>query len=112
MTEQELIESFHAHVYFDASTIDQARKLCESAQSKFELTMGRMHEKPVGPHPCWSCQLAFAPQVFGELVPWLAAHRNGLVVFIHPNTGDDLKDHTAHAIWMEAALQLNLEIFN
>ena len=112
MTDQDPIESFHAHVYFDASTVDQARQLCESAQSKFHLTMGRMHERPVGPHPCWSCQLAFAPPVFGELIPWLATHREGLVVFIHPNTGDDLKDHTEHAIWMETVLELNLEVFN
>ena len=103
------IKDFHAHVYFDESSKDQAKALCEAAESKFDLTMGRMHERPVGPHPCWSCQLAFVPRVFGELIPWLALHRNGLVVFIHPNTGDDLKDHTEHAIWMEAALELNLE---
>ncbi|WP_252362782.1 DOPA 4,5-dioxygenase family protein, partial [Escherichia coli] len=41
--------------------------------------MGRVHERPVGPHPDWSCQLAFAPEVFGELVPWLAIHRQDLV---------------------------------
>ncbi len=111
MTKQKIIESFHAHVYFDESTMEQARQLCETAQSKFDLTMGHMHERPVGPHPRWSCQLAFAPQVFGEVIPWLATHRNGLVVFIHTNTGDDLKDHTEHAMWMEAALELNLEIF-
>jgi len=49
------IKGYHAHVYFDASTIDQARALCEQAAQLFPLKMGRVHERPVGPHPDWSC---------------------------------------------------------
>ena len=112
MATQTTIKDFHAHVYCDHSTIEQARALCESAQANFNLVMGRMHERPVGPHPRWSCQLAFGPEVFGELIPWLSLHRQGLVIFIHPNTGDDLKDHTEHAMWMEQALALNLDCFD
>lgn len=43
------IKGYHAHIYFDASTIDQARKLCESAAAIFPVRMGRLHERPVGP---------------------------------------------------------------
>lgn len=77
------ISGYHAHVYFDASTIGQARALCEQATQLFALKMGRVHERPVGPHPDWSCQLAFEPQVLGDVLPWLALNRNGLVVFLH-----------------------------
>lgn len=105
------IKGYHAHVYFDASTIDQARALCEQAAQLFDLKMGRVHERPVGPHPDWSCQLAFAPEVFAQLVPWLALNRRGLVVFLHPDTGDDLLDHTDHAIWMGAMRPLDLTGF-
>ena len=63
------IQGFHAHVYFDAQSIERARALCEEAARRFPLKMGRVHERPVGPHPDWSCQLAFVPEVFGELVP-------------------------------------------
>ena len=73
--------------------------------------MGRFHEKPVGPHPCWSYQVAFRPEDFDQLVPWLALNRGGLVVFIHPNTGDDLVDHRDRAIWLGEKLDLKLEIF-
>lgn len=103
------ISSFHAHVYFDAETIEQARGLCSTAAEKFDVEMGRVHERPVGPHPMWSCQLAFAPERFGEVIPWLALNRGGLTVFIHPNTGDDIPDHTDHAMWMGAMLPLNLD---
>ena len=105
------LEGFHAHVYFDESTIDQARRLCEAARDEFPLRMGRVHERLVGPHPRWSCQLAFEPLEFGKIIPWLAMNRSGLVVFIHPETGDAMKDHTEHAIWMGEMLPLSLEIF-
>lgn len=105
------IKGYHAHVYFDASTIDLARALCEQAAQLFDLKMGRVHERPVGPHPDWSCQLAFAPEVFAQVVPWLALNRRGLVVFLHPDTGDDLQDHTDHAIWMGAMRPLDLTGF-
>jgi DOPA 4,5-dioxygenase len=106
------ITGYHAHIYFDAATLAQAQALCEEAARRFPLTMGRVHQRPVGPHPDWSCQLAFETPVFGELIPWLAMHREGLVVFIHPLTGDDLLDHRDHAIWMGAVRPLKLSIFS
>ncbi len=110
MSEQQAT-GFHAHVYFSEETFEQARDLCEAASDRFAVTMGRMHKKPVGPHPVWSCQLAFAPDQFGAVIPWLALNRDGLVIFIHPETGDHLADHTRHALWMGQMLPLNLEIF-
>ena len=104
------IHGFHAHVYFDASTVDQARALCLAAAAQFPLKMGRVHEKPVGPHPDWSCQLAFRPDVFGALIPWLAMHRAGLVVFVHPISNNDLVDHRDRAMWMGAVRPLDLRV--
>ena len=103
------ITGYHAHVYFYADTRDEARAIREAVEARFEMRMGRWHEKPVGPHPCWSYQIAFAPEQFAEVVPWLALNRRGLIVFIHPETGDDLADHTKHAIWMGDRQELELE---
>lgn len=105
------IQSYHAHIYFDADTRDQARSLCEAARDQFGVEMGRVHERPVGPHPCWSCQLAFEPGTFADVVPWLALNRDGLVVFVHPETGNELADHTDHAMWMGAKMELDTSIF-
>ena len=105
------ITGFHAHVYFDEGSVEQARSLCEAAVARFGVSMGRMHERNVGPHPRWSCQLAFPPEQFGEVVPWLALERDGLTIFIHPETGDDLRDHRDRAIWMGEMLPLNLGMF-
>ncbi len=103
-------DKYHAHVYFDEETIALASRLCREAGERFGLQVGRLHRRPVGPHPSWSCQLVFDRSRFDRLIPWLDAHRNGLTVLVHPVTGDDLADHTIHAAWLggEAALDLSL----
>lgn len=109
--ENDVIRSFHAHVYFDASSVGKATELCKVAAEKFGVVMGRVHEKNVGPHPMWSCQLGASPTQFAELLPWLAMNRNGLIVFSHPETGDELRDHRDHGIWLGTGLEMNLSIF-
>ncbi|GAB5470411.1 MAG: DOPA 4,5-dioxygenase family protein [Rhodospirillales bacterium] len=110
-SEEASVRGFHAHVYFSQETQAQAQRLCEQARDRFGLDMGRMHAKPVGPHPVWSCRLAFGPEKSGAVLTWLALNREGLTVFVHPETGDDLADHSRHAIWMGQMLPLKLEIF-
>lgn len=106
------IQGYHAHVYFDAASVDQARTLCEAAAERFGVQMGRMHERCVGPHPMWSCQLGASPEQFAQLLPWLALNRDGLIVFAHPETGQHLEDHRDHAIWLGTGLDLDLSIFS
>lgn len=104
------ISSWHAHVYFEPSSRDAAwalRAIIESALAgQFEL--GRFHEKPVGPHPMWSYQLAFPAVHFSRVVGWLALNHGALDVFLHPNTGDALRDHRDSALWLGRSHTLNL----
>ncbi len=106
------ISGYHAHVYFDAATLEQARQLCEGAADLFSIKMGTLHQKAVGPHPRWSCQLTFTPQQFASVVPWLALHREGLSVLVHPQSGDDLRDHRDYPIWMGRVEPLDLSRFS
>ena len=55
-------------------------------------------------------QVAFAPEEFGRLVPWLMLNRGGLDVLVHPQTGDAYADHTEHASWLGAQLPLRLDV--
>jgi DOPA 4,5-dioxygenase len=48
------------------------------------------------------------PQQFGEFAQWLALNRNGLTIFAHTSTGDDLPDHTDHAIWFGPSEEIDL----
>lgn len=108
---QNLHAHYHAHVYFDQATVEQARALCSEAAARFAVAMGRVHEKLVGPHPRWSCQLAFDAAQFDGLVPWLDAHRGGLTVLVHADTGNDLEDHSTYASWLGTPAQLDLSHF-
>ncbi len=104
-----VIESYHAHVYFDAETTEKARALRERIEASFDIDMGRFHEKPVGPHPMWSYQVAFKPEQLQDLLPWLVLNRDGLIVFVHAQTGDDMADHTDHVVWLGDSQPLKLE---
>ena len=105
-----LIQSWHAHVYFDAGSRDAAWAFREAIVQHFgaKIEMGRFHERPVGPHPQWSYQIAFAPGKFAEVVGWLALNHGQLDVFLHPNTGDQLSDHRDCAVWIGKAYALDL----
>ena len=107
-------ESWHAHVYFDGASRDAAWALRGLIETRFAgaMEMGRFHERPVGPHPMWSYQLAFAPERLGEILSWLVLNHGALTVFVHPNTGNGLIDHRDRAIWIGASQDLNLSIFD
>ena len=105
------IQAYHAHVYFDADTTETARSLRVAIEENFDIEMGRFHERPVGPHPKNSYQVAFRPELFGTFIPWLALNRDGLTVFVHAETGEELADHTKHVIWLGPSEELKTSIF-
>jgi aromatic ring-cleaving dioxygenase len=102
------IENFHAHVYYDADTRKRAEGLCKAAGKKFGVKVGRMHDNPVGPHPRGSCQLTVGNDQLAEVIPWLILNRNQLTVFAHAQTGNALKDHTEHVLWLGPSEELKL----
>ena len=105
-----IITSWHAHVYFEASSREAAWALRETVEAALAgwMEMGRFHEKPVGPHPMWSYQLAFPAENFSHVVGWLALNHGALDVFVHPNTDDALRDHRDSALWLGRSHRLNL----
>ena len=104
------MEKFHAHIYYEKETLEKAKTLVDQAYSKEGVIVGRMHERPVGPHPTWSCQLLFSKDQLTNMMIWLLENRKGLTIFIHPVTGNDLLDHTDHAIWLGKKIDLNLKV--
>jgi aromatic ring-cleaving dioxygenase len=107
------ITHYHAHVYYDpASSRGRAEGLRERVGAEFPLAkLGRWHDELVGPHPQSMYQIAFPTEVLEKFVPWLMLNRDGLTVLLHPETGDDYTDHSAHAAWFGAVLPLRLDVF-
>ena len=107
------IENYHAQVYYDAASRPDAVALRQEMEALFaDAVFGRWHDRPVGPHPDWSFQIAFNADLFQPIVSYLALNRGGLVVFVHPQTGDSLADHRDHAIWLGAVRPLVLGTLN
>ena len=103
------IRGWHAHVYYDPASRKRAEIVREGIAAGFAVRLGRWHDQPVGPHPQAMYQVAFGVDDFAALVPWLALNRDGLDVLVHPETGDDVIDHTDHAIWLGARLPLDID---
>jgi len=102
------IHDFHAHVYYrDDTERARAAILRDAITARFTVTMGRWHDAPVGPHPVPMYQVAFAPDLFAVIMPWLMLNRDGLTVLVHPETGRPRDDHLVHAAWLGAILPLD-----
>ncbi len=106
------ISGWHAHVYYDpAVTRGEAASVRIAIETFFpDAVLGRWHDLPVGPHTVAMYQVAFAPALFPRVVPWLALHRLGLSVLVHPETGHPRADHLEHALWLGTPLPLKGEM--
>jgi DOPA 4,5-dioxygenase len=105
------IASYHAHIYFDPETQrDQALAIREAVAERFEVRLGTVWDRPVGPHSKAMYQIAFEPGLFASLVPWLMLNNRGLSILIHPNTADPKRDHLLDAVWIGAPVALDGEV--
>lgn len=114
------ISSYHAHIYYDATTKHIATQLRNEfvAYLKREIefgildsddiVIGAMHDGPVGPHTKSQFMVAFTRHTFHSLLNHLILSRNGLSVLVHPETGNDYKDHTDYTLWMGNRVALDL----
>ncbi len=105
------IAAYHAHVYYDRQTTrGRAEHLRQRVAAEFpQAKLGRWHDELVGPHTQAMYQIAFPSGMLGSFLPWLMLNRDGLTILLHPETGEDFRDHTAHAVWFGAVLPLRLD---
>lgn len=78
-------------------------------QQKHKNTMyvGSMHNKPIGPHTQPMFMSSFTPELFTLIVSYLMLNHNVLSVLVHPETGDDMKDHTQYPLWIGNKIPLD-----
>ncbi|ABD27057.1 conserved hypothetical protein [Novosphingobium aromaticivorans DSM 12444] len=102
---------YHAHVYFDPEEAEEAGALCKAMKDSLGIAMGRVHSRPVGPHPRGSCQMTIPADRIGEALEWMMLNRGRFTVFCHGNSGNDLADHTAHVMWLGPSEALDISQF-
>ncbi|TLD18323.1 hypothetical protein E2P81_ATG12118 [Venturia nashicola] len=103
---------FDIHVYFlqtEPEQVQFATELWERIRREFpELRIYKVWDRPVGPHPVAMFEVnVFTPAQFGAFVSWLVIHRGPLSALVHPNTGDEVRDHTQRATWLGQPYPLN-----
>jgi DOPA 4,5-dioxygenase len=106
------IKTYHAHVYYDALTRVSAEAL---RNHLMEISRGRLEiytlsDGPRGPHitPMFGVDIPAEalPEILGVLMTRHGPHS----VLIHPVTGNELLDHTHHALWLGQPQPLNLAV--
>lgn len=110
-------DPYHAHVYFDASTLSVAQSLHQDLRDMQAngsladlILVGNMHDKGVGPHPKPQFEVQFRASALPSIVPLLRA--TGLTSLVHPVTDDDLADHTTLAEWIGEPLPLDKSVLD
>jgi DOPA 4,5-dioxygenase len=88
----------HVHVYFNHAAHSELKKAedlkVKIAQNFPDLQHGKLYADPVGPHMEGQF-VVYAPDNRLNMVKeFLKAHNNGLSILIHPNTGNDIVDHS------------------
>jgi DOPA 4,5-dioxygenase len=104
------ITEYHAHIYYAPDSRERAAMLRAWVEERFTVRMGSWHDVPVGPHPTAMYQIAFTPDLFPTLVPFLMLNRQGLTILLHPESGRPRDDHTLHAFWAGNVLPLKTEM--
>jgi aromatic ring-cleaving dioxygenase len=101
----------HCHIYYTAQTrniaVDLQQKILQGFSNKVQV--GRLIDRPIGPHPTPMFEVDFHSEVARELVPFLETDRAGLSVLLHPVSEDEVGDHTQRAVWLGSKLDLDIQ---
>src|SRR5881394_24840 len=98
---------YHAHIYYSADQRPAAEALRREMKNRAEvLFVGRLMDRPVGPHPTAQFEVHFREGAVTTVVKAIEA--SGLRALVHPLTDDDLADHTTHAQWIGEPLELDV----
>jgi len=114
---QEEVKEWHFHIYFlqnDAKAKQAALDLRDAVLrlrrdgAFVAVPLFRVNEGPMGPHPVGSYEIWCPIESFASVFSYLALHRGGLSVLIHPLTHDQRRDHEVRNAWMGPSFPLYL----
>lgn len=107
---------WHAHIYYEAEECGAAKTLRAALAERMAsgdgpiLFVGRLSERPVGPHPISQFEIHFPASAAETVTRTIKA--TGLRALLHPLTDNDLADHTTLAHWIGDPLDLDLSVLD
>jgi len=106
---------YDVHVYYaDQPQREEATALRDTMTRTFPwMNFYRPKNGPIGPHPIPMWEADFGGYEnrdrLGEVCDFLERERGSLSVLVHPHSADeDYTDHTRHALWFGAVLELRI----
>jgi len=107
---------YHVHIYFEhhQSSEEFAKLLTHtvSKNSKDKIKEILLYSKLVGPHTQPNYALHIKTEGFAEIVGALQLDNRGLSILIHPETGNDERDHAEYPMWIGKQLHLDMMYFD
>ena len=102
---------YHAHIYYSAQQRASADELRKTLSGDPQiLFVGRMMDRPVGPHPLPQFEVHFLEPSVATVIAAIEA--SGFTALVHPLTHDDLADHTSLARWIGEPLELDTSVLD
>jgi aromatic ring-cleaving dioxygenase len=102
---------YHAHIYYTTDERDAAAALREEFRSDPSvLFVGKMTDRPVGPHPIAQLEIHFLKKTREAIIATIIP--TGLRALVHPLTHDDLADHTTLGYWIGEPVELELSVLD
>ena len=112
--QKDRIKGYHIHIYFDKPQEKLlVQMLVDGVEKLFpEHIKGTYPVNIVGPHTKQNIEIDITREGHKEIVEWLQSNNdNGLSILIHPDTGDDLKDHMNSSMWLGEPVPYNKGFF-
>ncbi|KAK6878834.1 putative 21.2 kDa protein [Candida tropicalis] len=117
------VKYYDFHVYYYAhkpETVKEAKDLLNKLIANFPedsangsiIVKQLPDDKVIGPHSSqfWEADV-LRPEVFIKVLSWFQLNHGKLSVLIHPQTGDDYKDHSDYALWLGTPVPIFTSVF-
>jgi DOPA 4,5-dioxygenase len=83
------------------------------AKNILKITLNKINDKPVGPHPIGSYEVWVPREEFTSVLSWITINRHkDTPVLVHPLTRYEIMDHTDRAMWIGLKQRLNLAVLS
>ena len=139
LANNEGMREFHFHVYFEPARAAEAealrRKIVEAVDARqFVCVIDGVTDDAVpglgapqfgvnaaprvrrqrvrAAHPLPSYEIWVPREFLAATLAFVLTHRGGLSVMLHPLTDDAIADHTTHAMWLGAPLELRVDVLH
>ena len=107
-----MIQTYHAHVYFNLAEMALAAQVRNSIIKQLpQLTYaGQLIPMSIGPHPKPMFEIHIPASSINFAMATINELREGLSVLVHPVQADELAAHTNGASWLGEQLSLKLDV--